>query len=55
MSELTAYHEAGHAFVAISVGVNVRSVTIRPDDDDGPERFGDTQANGREIDSTHEI
>lgn len=43
MSELTAYHEAGHAFVAIHVGATVRSVTVTPDWDDGPQRFGDTQ------------
>ena len=41
--ELTAYHEAGHAFMAIVLGAKVRSVTIDPDNDDGPERFGDTQ------------
>lgn len=43
MPELTAYHEAGHAFMAICLGGRVRSVTITPDNDDGPERFGDTQ------------
>ncbi|MCX7423050.1 MAG: hypothetical protein NT013_26435 [Planctomycetia bacterium] len=41
--ELTAYHEAGHAFMAIYLGAKVRSVTIEPDNDDGPRRFGDTQ------------
>lgn len=41
--ELTAYHEAGHAFMATILGAKVRSVTIEPDDDDGPQRFGDTQ------------
>jgi hypothetical protein len=29
--EISAYHEAGHAFVAIYVGARVRSVTIEPD------------------------
>ncbi|MEZ6125798.1 MAG: hypothetical protein R3C49_21865 [Planctomycetaceae bacterium] len=43
MSEVSAYHEAGHAFVAIYVGARVRSVTIEPDWDDGPERFADIQ------------
>ncbi len=43
MSEVSAYHEAGHAWIAISVGARVRSVTIEPDWDDGPERYGDTQ------------
>lgn len=41
--EPTAYHEAGHAFMAVYLGAKVRSVTIEPDNDDGPERFGDTQ------------
>lgn len=43
MNEITAYHEAGHAFMAVYVGARVRSVTIEPDRDDGPDRFGDTQ------------
>lgn len=43
MSELTAYHEAGHALMAILLGGKVRHVTIEPDNDDGPERQGDTQ------------
>ena len=37
MSEISAYHEAGHAFVAVYVGARVRSVTIAPDRDDGPD------------------
>ena len=41
--EVTAWHEAGHAFVALWVGARVRSVTIEPDSDDGPERTGDTR------------
>ena len=41
MSQIAAYHEAGHAFMAIYVGARVRSVTIDPDWDDGPDRFGD--------------
>lgn len=43
MFEITAYHEAGHAFFAIYLGGRVTSVSIEPDDDDGPLRFGDTQ------------
>lgn len=43
MPEITAYHEAGHAFMAVYLGARVRSVTIDPDHDDGPDRFGDTQ------------
>lgn len=41
--ELTAYHEAGHAFLAVYLGASLRVVTIEPDRDDGPARFGDTQ------------
>lgn len=43
MSELTAYHEAGHAVMAHLLGGKVRQVTIEPDNDDGPVRYGDTQ------------
>ena len=43
MDETTAYHEAGHAFAASWLGARVRSVTIEPDWDDGPERCGATQ------------
>lgn len=43
MSELIAYHEAGHALMARLVGGEVKQVTIEPDNDDGPDRQGDTQ------------
>lgn len=43
MSELVAYHEAGHVLVAVMLGARIRSVTIDPDRDDGPQRYGDTQ------------
>jgi ATP-dependent Zn protease len=43
MSELIAYHEAGHALVALLLGGKVKHVTIEPDYDDGPDRQGDTQ------------
>ncbi|MCA9121698.1 MAG: hypothetical protein H6822_36105 [Planctomycetaceae bacterium] len=43
MDDTTAYHEAGHAFAAVRLGARVRLVTIAPDDDDGPRRYGDTQ------------
>lgn len=43
MSELIAYHEAGHALMAVLLGGKVKQVTIDPDDDDGPDRQGDTQ------------
>jgi hypothetical protein len=43
MSEVNAYHEAGHAFMAVYVGARVRSVTIEPEDDDGPARYADIQ------------
>ena len=40
--ELTAYHEAGHVVMALLTGARVPHVTISPDRDDGPARFGDT-------------
>ena len=40
--QITAWHEAGHAFVAVFLGGEVESVSIDPDRDDGPQRFGDT-------------
>jgi ATP-dependent Zn protease len=43
MCEISAYHEAGHAFMAIYVDARVRSVTIEPDRDDGPDRHADIQ------------
>jgi len=43
MEEISAYHESGHAFMAVRVGAQVRSVTIDPDWDDGPRRTGDAQ------------
>ncbi len=43
MSDINAYHEAGHAFMAVYVGARVRSVTLEPEEDDGPERFADIQ------------
>lgn len=41
--EITAYHESGHALMAVHVGASVGSVTVEPDWDDGPDRYGDTQ------------
>ena len=43
MDETTAFHEAGHAFAAVMVGARVISVTIDPDANDLPDRFGDTE------------
>ncbi len=43
MPEIVAYHEAGHALMALLLGGKVKHVTIEPDDDDGPARQGDTQ------------
>ena len=47
MPELIAYHEAGHALTALLLGGEVRLVTIEPDNDDGPDRQGDTQVHWR--------
>jgi len=43
MPELIAYHEAGHALMAVLLGGEVQQVTIEPENDEGPERQGDTQ------------
>jgi ATP-dependent Zn protease len=43
VTELIAYHEAGHGVVAYLLGGVVRQITIEPDADDGPRRGGDTQ------------
>ncbi|HEX4149601.1 MAG TPA: M50 family metallopeptidase, partial [Pirellulales bacterium] len=43
MPDLIAYHEAGHALMAVLLGGRVRLVTIEPDNDDGIDRQGDTQ------------
>jgi ATP-dependent Zn protease len=43
MPELIAYHEAGHALMALMLGGKIKHVTIDPDNDDGPDRQGDTQ------------
>jgi ATP-dependent Zn protease len=41
--EETAYHECGHALMAVRMGAVVRLLTLEPDRDDGPERFGEAQ------------
>lgn len=41
MDEVSAYHEAGHALMAILLGARVASVSIDPDWDDGPARFAE--------------
>ncbi|QDV67738.1 ATP-dependent zinc metalloprotease FtsH [Rosistilla carotiformis] len=43
MCEVSAYHEAGHAMMAMLVGARILSVTIDPDWDDGPQRHADIQ------------
>lgn len=43
MTDIIAYHEAGHAIVATLLGAKVRQVTIEPDNNEGPDRQGDTQ------------
>ena len=40
--EVTAWHEAGHAMMAVLCGGEIERVTIEPPYDDGPARFGDT-------------
>jgi len=41
-SEITAWHEAGHAMMAILQGGSLERVTLEPPFDDGPARYGDT-------------
>ena len=43
MEEITAYHEAGHAFAAVYVGAEVDFISIAPDPDDEPDRYGETR------------
>ncbi len=43
MSELTAYHESGHALVAFLLGARVNLITLEPEKDDGPQKHGYTQ------------
>jgi len=40
--DTSAYHEAGHAYMAMYVGARVRSITIDPESGDAPGRYGDT-------------
>jgi ATP-dependent Zn protease len=40
--ELTAYHEAGHALMAVACGGKIVHVSITPPDDDGLKRFGES-------------
>ncbi len=40
--EVTAWHEAGHAMMAVLCGGEIERVTVEPPYDDGPARFGDT-------------
>ena len=42
MIEVTAWHEAGHATMAVLAGGVIERVTIEPPDDDGLNRYGDT-------------
>jgi hypothetical protein len=39
---LTAYHEAGHALMAVVCGGRIVHVSITPPDDDGLARFGES-------------
>jgi len=40
--DTNAYHEAGHAYMAMYVGARVLSMTIDPESGEAGERFGDT-------------
>ena len=39
---LTAWHEAGHATMAIIEGGFIEHVTLEPPNDEGPQRYGET-------------
>ena len=39
---VTAWHEAGHATMAIIQGGFIEHVTLEPPNDDGPKRYGET-------------
>jgi ATP-dependent Zn protease len=41
--EETAYHECGHALMAVRMGAVVQMLTLEPERDEGPERFGEAQ------------
>lgn len=43
MSELTAYHESGHALVAWMLGARINLITLEPEKEDGPQKHGYTQ------------
>lgn len=42
LEELVAYHEAGHAVMAVHLGGRIMHVSIEPPDDDGPLRSGES-------------
>jgi len=42
IDELTAYHEAGHALMAVACGGKIVHVSITPPDDDQQKRFGES-------------
>ncbi|MCA9260639.1 MAG: hypothetical protein KDA61_15610 [Planctomycetales bacterium] len=43
MCEVSAYHEAGHAVAAWTLGARLGRATIAPDWDDGPDRFAEIE------------
>ena len=45
--QVTAWHEAGHAIMALLCGGQIERVTLEPPYDDGPARFGDTVTHWR--------
>jgi len=42
IEEITAYHEAGHAVMAVALGGRIIRVSIEPPEDDGLKRFGES-------------
>lgn len=41
MCEVSAYHEAGHALMALYVGARVRSISLAPEPGEGPDRYAE--------------
>ena len=42
IESITAWHEAGHATMAIIEGGFIEHATLEPPNDDGPQRYGET-------------
>ncbi len=41
-TEITAYHEAGHAIMGLVCGARILRLSIEPNNEHGPKRFGES-------------